>query len=256
MRMSASRQEEEIASSQQVDPKSPTEPSGGEMSLTEHLGELRTRLIRACIGVIIGMLIAFFFIDEMVAAIIRLAAGYNVQAIAPTETFSSYLKLVFMAGIAFAMPMIIYQLFAFVSPGLTRRERNFILSALPFVMLLFVSGVVFGYFLVIPNAIRFLYGFGSGNIEKNIRFSLHISFVTNLLLWIGISFETPAVVYTLIKTRIVSAAKLSSIRRFVAVGILVAAAVITPTPDPFNMMLVAVPMYVLYELGIFLGRVA
>lgn len=250
-----------MSKSQQVDPKDPEQFSGGEMSLTEHLGELRSRLIKIGISVIVGMVVSWYFIEPVIGGISRLAtdAGYQLQALRPTELFGSYLRLAFMAGIGFSMPLIVYQIIAFISPGLTRRERGFILKAVPFVALMFCGGVYFAYRIVLPSGIEFLYGFGgpgTQNVEKNIGFAYHLSFVTNLLLWIGVSFETPVVVFSLIKTGIISAAKLASIRRYVFIVVLVAAAMITPTPDPLNMMLVAGPMYLLYELGIILGRVA
>lgn len=230
--------------------------TGSEMSLTDHLAELRSRLIKALIGVVLGMSISFFFADELINKLLDLALPTTVQSIGVTEQFTTFIKVSFIGGIAFAMPVIVYQLIAFISPGLTRSERNYVLRAIPFITLLFAGGLVFAYFLVLPAALRFLLGFGEVRVESKPRFSDYISFVTNLLLWVGVSFEMPIVVYTLIKTRIVSASKLASWRKYAFLLILVAAAIITPTPDPGNMMIIAMPMYILFELGIILGRVA
>lgn len=233
-----------------------TQYTSGEMSLIEHLAELRTRLIRAGIGIVVGMVLSFFFIDEVFAALLELAedVGARVQQITPVETFSTYIRVAFLIGVAFAMPIIVYQLIAFVSPGLTRRERGYVLRALPFVAGLFVAGMAFAYFIVLRSTLGFLLGFGSAEIERILRISDYMSFVTNLIIWVGVSFELPVIVYTLIKLGVVSADKLASYRRYVFLGIVVAAAIITPTPDPLNMIIVAGPMYVLFELGIVLGR--
>jgi sec-independent protein translocase protein TatC len=231
-----------------------TQYSSGEMSLIEHLAELRTRLIRAGIGIVVGMVLSVLVLDRVFQALIRLAEPHTLIATAPPERFAAYIKVSFTIGMAFAMPLIVYQLFAFVSPGLTRRERGYVLRAMPFVALLFFGGLAFGWFVVVPSAMRFLYNFGSAEIESLPKVSEFISFTTNLLIWIGVSFELPVIVYTVIKLGIVSADKLASYRRYVFLGIVVAAAIITPTPDPLNMMLVAGPMYLLFEMGIILGR--
>lgn len=239
---------------QSTDPKNPQPYAGDEMSLIDHLSELRTRLIRSSIGIIIGMFISFFFVDRVFRALVELATPYQLIATAPTEKFTSYIKVSLIFGLAFSMPVIVYQIIAFISPGLTRRERTYVLRALPFVSLLFFAGLAFAWFVVLPSAIRFLLGFGVEDVVATPRLSEFISFTTNLLIWVGISFEMPVVIYTLIKTGIVSADKLASLRRYALLVIVVAAAIITPTPDPLNMMLVAGPMYILYELGIVLGR--
>ena len=231
------------------------EYEGPEMTLTEHLAELRSRLIRAGLGVVVGMVISFLFVQHIVQALLELIKPHTPLATGITEKFTTYMKVAFIGGIAIAMPLIVYQLIAFISPGLTKRERRFVLRALPFVTLLFVTGVIFGYFIVLPTALRFLLGFGSEDIATMPRFADYIGFVSNLLLWVGLSFETPVIVYVLIKANIVSVQRLTKLRKYAFVVILIAAAIITPTPDPMNMMIVATPMYLLYELGILMGRI-
>ncbi|MBA2362079.1 MAG: twin-arginine translocase subunit TatC, partial [Chloroflexia bacterium] len=138
---------------QQVDPKRPEDFSGAEMSLIDHLGELRTRLIRSAVGIILGMVVSFVFINRIYNALINLALPYKVQSLAPAETFTSYIKVSLMLGLVFAMPIIVYQIVAFISPGLTRKERRYLLRALPFVSLLFFGGLAFAYFVVLPSAL-------------------------------------------------------------------------------------------------------
>ena len=241
---------------QQVDPRDPGSYSGGEMSLVEHLGELRTRLIRALIGVVVGMVLSFFVVDDVFRALSDLAtrSGASVQVIAPLERFSNYFKISFMCGLALSMPVVVYQLIAFVSPGLTRKERNYVLRALPFMSVLFIAGAAFAYFVVLRSSLAVLLNIGGEQFENNLRLTDYISFVTNLVLWVGVSFQMPVIVYTLIKLGLVSAQRLASWRKYVLLIIVVAAAIITPTPDPLNLGLVAVPMYLLFELGILMGR--
>lgn len=245
---------------QQVDLKHPGQYSGDEMPLVEHLAELRSRLIKCLIGVVLGMVLGFYFVDDIFRALYNLieaatAGRATIQQIGPTETFTAYIKVSFLAGVALAMPVIVYQLVAFISPGLTRSERGYVLRALPFISILFFAGLAFAYFIVLRSALGFLLTFGLPEIERNLRISDTISFVTNLMIWVGVSFEMPVVVYTLIKLRIVTANQLAAWRRYALILIVVAAAIITPTPDPLNMLLVAVPMYLLFELGIILGRI-
>ena len=187
----------------------------GEMSLTEHLAELRSRLIKMIIGLVLGMVISFTFVNRIMELLIELAEPHQVQAISIMEKFAAYMKVAFIFGVAFAMPVIVYQIIAFISPGLTRQEKNYVFRALPFVTLLFVGGLAFGYFVVLRAALGFLLGFGTDEIQTVPRLGDYIGFVTNLLLWIGVSFQTPVVVYVLIKAGIVSARRLTSIRRYV-----------------------------------------
>jgi sec-independent protein translocase protein TatC len=225
-----------------------------EMSLVDHLTELRSRLIRAALGIVVGMVASFWVVDDIIRALARLAEPYTLQSIGVTENFSTFLKVSFVVGLALSMPIIVYQLLSFISPGLTARERRAVLTAIPFIMLLFLVGLGFGYLVALPAAVRFLLGFGPNVIVTQPRYSDFVGFVTNLLLWVGVTFEMPVIVYTLIKTNIVSAQRLAGMRRYAFLVILVAAAIITPTPDPGNMLIVAAPMYLLFELGILLGR--
>ena len=226
------------------------------MSLTEHLAELRTRLIKAVLGVVLGTVVSFFFIERIFDALLALAGEHQPVALGITEKFATYMKVAFIAGIALSMPIIVYQLIAFIAPGLTSHERRYVFRALPFVTGMFIGGVAFAYFVVLPAALRWLLNFGSEEIVTTPRLSDYVSFVSNLLLWVGVSFETPVVVYILIKAGIVSAQRLASLRKYAFLVVVVAAAIITPTPDPYNMLIVAIPMYLLYELGILLGRIA
>jgi sec-independent protein translocase protein TatC len=161
----------------------------------------------------------------------------------------------FMA-IAIALPVIFYQMFAFVAPGLTRKEKRLVYNSLPFVVVLFVLGASFAFFLAIPRAFAFLSSFKSDTFDYSPTAGSIFSFYLQVTLGMGIAFELPIIMYLLSRLGIVSPRRMANSRRYAAVMTLVAAALITPTPDPFNMLFVAGPIYLLYELGIVFARIA
>jgi sec-independent protein translocase protein TatC len=238
------------------------EPEGpesfGEMTLQEHLEELRTRMLYSS-GAILVALVAGLVLSFPVLGLIATQAQVpeeQMQIINPTEGFVTFFKVAIYIAIALAMPVLIYQLVAFVAPGLTRNERNYVFRAIPFVVLFFVAGVAFAFFIVIPRALGYLSGFGSGVFRWDPTAETLIAFYLRLMLGIGIVFELPPFLYILAKIGVVDHNRLSKIRKFAFLGCMISAAIITPTPDPFNMMLVAIPMYFLYEFGVFLTRFA
>lgn len=232
------------------------EESFAEMTLQEHLEELRSRLVKSAFGVmggfVIGLLVSFRLINFMV----HRANLKELYAISPTESFNTFLKVALYVGIALAMPVLIWQLVGFLAPGLTRSEKRVLYRFLPLVMVMFALGVAFAFFIVVPRALDFLAHFGSGTITAQLRAEEVLSFYMTLLLWVGIVFELPVVMFLLARLHIVKARFFASIRKYMLIVVMVAAAIITPTPDPFNMFLVAIPMYALYEFGILLTRFA
>lgn len=226
-----------------------------ELPLREHLFELRNRLIKAALAVAITTGISLTFAEQEVGLLVQLAQGHPLIALSPTETFVSYLKVAFITGIAISMPLLVYQLFRFVAPGLTRSERRWILLSLPGVSLFFLSGVLFCYFIVLPSALRFLLGFGSENVTSTPTISNFLDFVTHFLLGIGLAFEMPIIIFVLAKLGIATPKRLSKFRRYMLVLAFVIAAIVTPTPDPINQIIVAIPIYLLYELGVLFARI-
>lgn len=226
-----------------------------ELPLVEHLRELRSRLIKATICVLVATAISFAFSNQEVELLVRLASPHQLIAFKPTEVFVSYFKVAFYTGIAISMPLLVYQLFRFLAPGLTRAERRWILVSLPAVTILFVTGVLFCYFLVLPSALDFLLNFGSADIVATPTISEFLSFVTTFLLAVGVAFETPVIVFLLAMLGIATPRRLSKFRRWAYVLAFVVAAIITPTPDPVNQTIVAVPIILLYELGILFARI-
>ncbi len=229
------------------------------MALVEHLRELRDRLIKVVLGVILTTSLSFLFIDQLMQLFLNLlpkASNIHVQVFEPAEAFTSYFKVALTFGIVLAMPLIVYQIFRFLAPGLTGKERRWLLLSLPMITVFFLAGVVFCYTLVLPSALNFLLNFGSSQIEQNQRLSSFIGFVTNFMLAVGITFELPPVMFLLAKLGVVSAKRMGGARRFVIVIAFIAAAIITPTPDPVNQTIVALPIYLLYELGVLFARLA
>jgi sec-independent protein translocase protein TatC len=239
--------------------KPPPDAGGAEMTLLEHLEELRRRLIVVLVVVALGAVAGFVFSEWLMARLLDLATkvpGVSVQAVEVPEKFATSMRLALIAGIALAMPVIVYQIWKFVAPGLLPNERRYAIVAIPLVTVFFAGGVAFSYFFVLPAAMGFLLRFGSEEVLTQPRLGPYLSFVSSLLLWSGISFETPIFLYFLSKIGVLDWKKLSRWRKYAFLIICLAAAVITPTPDPVNMMIVAVPLYVLYEVGILLARFA
>jgi sec-independent protein translocase protein TatC len=248
-----------------------------ELSLVQHLTELRDRLMVASIAVILTTIVAFLFSVDIIrlllvpvnCSFIHIDAAHfpfltpdfvcdtnrtRLIALSPTENFTTFMRVSLFSGIALAMPVILYEIYAYVDPALFPSERRFIRwSGIP-ILGLFILGMSFCYFILLPNAIKFLISFGNDVIDNQLRASDYISFVTTFILGVGLVFEVPVIIYTLVRVGVVQRAWLTKQRRYVFLLVFVIGAIITPTPDPFNQTLVAVPMYLLWELCLFFAR--
>jgi sec-independent protein translocase protein TatC len=225
------------------------------MPLMEHLKELRTRLIRAALALMVTSIASFAFAKEVFVILMRPLGNGQVQALRPTESLGNYMKVALLCGVILAMPVIVYQLARFLAPGLTKKEKRYLYLLVPGATLCFVTGVAFAYFVMLPAAIPFLQGFLADIIKQDWAIGEYLSFVTSLLFWLGVSFELPLFVYFLAKLGLIDAKTLSKNRKYAIVVIAVLAAVITPTVDPLNMMLV-MGLIILYELGVLLAKLA
>jgi sec-independent protein translocase protein TatC len=242
--------------------RQPAAPPDGEsegerrLTLIEHLEELRTRLVRAIIAIAVCTAIAFFFTRQLLELLALPLGEFRANLISTemTEFFGAYMRVALTAGIIGAMPIVVYQIVAFVTPGLTRQERRILFTWLPFVTVSFAIGVVFGFLVVLPPAVRFLLLFGADTVNVMVRISNYVSFVTTLLLWIGVIFELPVILALLTRLGVVNYRRLASWRRYAILLAFVVAAIVTPTPDPVNQTIVALPMIVLYELGVQIAR--
>lgn len=232
----------------------PYQNTGGSMPFLEHLEELRKRLIRCFLAVIAMAIAALYFSDELMAFLVRPMGDTQLHNIAVTGTFVAYVKVSLIAGVVVALPIIFYQMWSFISPGLYDREKSTVLPMILVSTILFGVGGSFCYLVVLPIALEFLINFGEGQIINNITIGSYINFAGLMILAFGFSFQLPIVAYFLGKAGIISASFLGKGRRYAVVIILVVAGIITP-PDVFSQVLLAGPIYVLYEISIIIVRI-
>lgn len=229
------------------------------LPLTSHLEELRKRLVISLIAAGIGFCACYGFSEQIFlllsAPLIKaLPEGSSFIFTGVTEAFFTYMKLAFFAGIFVSSPVIIYQIWAFVAPGLYEKERR---SILPFVFLavvFFVGGTAFAYFVVFPSAFKFFLTYNTQYVKIMPSIGEYLSFSCIFLLGFGVVFELPVFIICLARLGIITHTQLKKSRKIVIIGIFIAAAILTPTPDAVNQLLMAVPMLILYELSIIAVR--
>jgi sec-independent protein translocase protein TatC len=229
---------------------------GPSMSFLDHLRELCRRLFHIVAALLITTMASVFLAKRVLVFLIAPMGNTLPQALKPTESIVNYMKVALICGVTLAMPFIVYEIGAFLMPALTKQERRYLLVLVPGATLCFLAGVAFAYYLTIPSAIPFLQGFLSDIIQQNWAVGDYLSFVTSLLFWIGVAFELPLFVFILAKLGIVDARFLRKNFKFAVLIIAIIAAAITPTVDPFNMMLVMAPLLLLYLVGILLAMIA
>jgi sec-independent protein translocase protein TatC len=229
-------------------------PLNDRLPFMVHFKELRNRIMYAVIAVVITTGLALVF-GNQILLILKLPAGnIDLITIELVENMGVYFKVSLAAGVMLAMPFLVYQLIAFAAPGLTSKEKKFIYTILPAIISMFIIGVLFAYFVALPPALNFLYNFNSGIATPQIRLENYVSVVTRMLLVIGLVFETPLIVMALARMGVVSPQWLASRRRLWIVVAFVLSAIITPTMDPINQAIIAIPLILLLELGILLSR--
>ncbi|HLT15974.1 MAG TPA: twin-arginine translocase subunit TatC [Acidimicrobiales bacterium] len=234
------------------------------MTLVEHLTELRNRVIKCVIAVAVGMVVAFVLypqiFDFLIAPYKAIAEERNtigdgqLLILDPLEGFGVRMRLAMYGGIAIAMPVILWQIWRFVTPGLYPHEKRY---AVPFVvsaLVLFVLGAALAYY-TLPRALDFLVRIGGDDLVTAFAPGKYFSLITYMMLAFGIGFEFPILLIFLQMAGIVSAAALRSFRRYAIVGITILVAVITPSGDPISLLMLSVPMVVFYEASIIAGRV-
>jgi sec-independent protein translocase protein TatC len=230
------------------------------MTLQEHLAELRGRLIKMVLGVAAGMAGGLFTTDHVIryfrAVVQRADPDARLIQTGPGEYIATYFKITLYLGIGFAMPLLVFQFIRFLAPGLTKTEKRYVYATLPFVIVSFIGGVLFASLIAIPNMFSFLLGFSKGKVENDIRIGEVLSFFSSMSLWAGVFFELPVVMFLLASLGIAPYLALRKTRKYAAIGLMIVAAVITPSPDAGSMLIVWAPMYLLYELGLILARFA
>ena len=243
------------------DPSSEKKEQQGEDSapLTAHLEELRKRLITSCWAILIGFLIAYGFSKEIFDILMLPLVGVMPEQSSMiftglTEGFFTYLKVAFLVGLIISSPVIFYQGWAFVSPGLYSHEKKHVLPFTIFSALFFLGGASFGYFMVFPFAFEFFMSFNTAEIRALPSMREFLTFSTKLLIAFGMAFELPIVIIFLAKLGIVNVTMLTKNRKYVLVGAFIVAAILTP-PDVVTQTMMAFPLMLLYELGILGARV-
>lgn len=234
-----------------------------QLTISQHLLELRKRILISGAAVLIGTVAALVFYEDIVELLLRPADELSSDE-GParliytelTEMIAVTVRVSILGGLILAFPVVLYQAIMFVAPGLTKRERRFLLAFMPGVILSFLGGVAFGYFVLIPPAVNFLLSWGSDLATPMIRIGNYVSIMVTLLFWLGLVFETPVVMFLLAKLGVVSWRTYAKWRRYWILVAFILGALITPTFDPVNQALVAAPLIVLYELGIWLSRFA
>lgn len=230
-----------------------------EMSFLDHLEELRWRIIKSLIGIVIGGAIIGFFIDWIVNYILFAPAKNTVPPLTiinlkPYGQFLLYMEVIIIGGVILSIPNIIYQFWRFIEPALKPSERKYIVSIVLFTTVCFLSGVVFSYFLLLPAALGFFAGFGTAIIENNIAANEYLSFVISMILASGLVFELPMASFFLSKIGILKPSFMRKYRRHAVIGILLIAAIVTPGPDITSQVLLAIPLFILYEISILICK--
>jgi len=223
--------------------------------LVEHIEALRKHLFRALVGLVVGIVAGTAFGAEILDWLSAPIGGRDaLQSIEVTETLGVFMRISLIAGFTLSLPYTGFELYAFIHPGLKRRERRLVLVTIPVATGLFLAGMGFAYYVMLPTALPFMLNFLG--ITTNVRPASYIRFVTGVMFWIGVAFQFPLIIYVLARLRLVKARALLKGWRLAMVAISILAAVITPTVDPVNMALVMGPMIFLYFLSIGLAKLA
>ena len=233
-------------------------PETAQETFISHLIELRDRLLRAIIAVVGFTLVLVYWAKEIYALLAQpllsaLPAGATMIATDVTGTFLVPLKVTLMAGFLLALPYVLYQMWAFVAPGLYQHEKRLAVPVLVSSFAFFLIGMSFAYFVVFPVAFGFFVGYTPPGVQMMTDIDKYLSFVLTMFLAFGLTFETPVVVVVLVRMGVVSLEKLRSVRAYVIVGAFVLGAIFTP-PDVISQLLLAIPLWLLYEVGLFLAR--
>ena len=231
------------------------------MSLTEHLIELRKRLTNSLIAVGLGFFVGYYFKDWLFAILTKpltdaLPKSSYLIYTGLTQAFFTYMKIAFFASLIITSPFIIYQVWKFISPALLPNEKKMVVPFVFFSTLLFLSGITFGYFVVLPTAFEFFVSFNNQYLRAMISFSDYLSFLVTFLLGFGLSFQLPILIFFLARLGIVTDKQLSRNRKYAVLVIFVVAAVLTPSPDALSQVLMAIPLIFLYEVSIFVAKFA
>lgn len=221
-----------------------------DMTLTEHLTDLRSCLIKSIIALVVGTAFSAYFLQNIMDMLT--SSAQQLYYMRPAEAFVIYMKVALLSGLVLSSPFILYQLYAFVRPALTLRERRFTLICIPIALMLFILGMLFSYSFVFPRGLEFFLGFAQGKVSPLISMESYLDFMLMLVVPFGFAFNVPVILTLLAYLNIISSKLLMKFQRHVILMAFIIAGVITPTPDVITQTLLAVPMILLYEVSIVL----
>jgi len=228
------------------------------MPFLDHLEELRWRIIKSLIAIVVFAIISFFFSDYILDFLLlttkNLKNQLQLQVLKVQTVFVIKLELSIIAGIVFSLPVIFYQIWAFVAPGLLDKERKYVIPVIAFATLSFIIGAAFAFFVIIPFALDFFLSLVPDNVKNNIALDFYFGFVARIVLVFGIVFELPVVSLLLTRMGLLTPEFLRKYRRYAIVVIFVLAAILTP-PDPTTQLLLAIPLALLYEVTIWISYI-
>ncbi len=229
------------------------------MSFLEHLEELRWRIIYSLIGIVVGTIIAWIFVDFLIDGLLLLPAKQahlHLQNLKPFGQLFLYFQVAIIVGFILSIPNFFYQMWKFISPALKSNERRYVTSIVFFSTFCFFCGVVFAYFVMLPLTLKFAAQFGSPSIENNFAIDEYFSIILSVILGAGLVFELPMLSFFLSKIGIITAGLMKKYRRHAIIVIMILAAVLTPGTDPVSQVILAVPLVFLYEISIFVAKIS
>ena len=239
--------------SEKIDEEDPQE---GSMSFLEHLEELRWRLIYSFIGIVIGTILSWIFIDYLINVILLQPAknaGIDLQNLKPFGQVFVYLEVAIICGLVLSIPNVFYQFWKFIAPALKEKERKYISSIVVFSSLCFIIGIVFAYFVMLPLSLDFASQFGTKDINNQFAINEYLSVIISVMLGAGVVFELPMVTYFLTKIGILTPMFMSKYRKYAIVVILILSAFLTPA-DIVSQIILAIPLSFLYEFSILISK--
>lgn len=225
-----------------------------QLTLVEHLSELRRRIIIIFLGIIGGSIISYQFVDNIVELLVKPAEKLEFIYLSPPELFLAYLKIAIISGIVISSPISLMQIWLFIKPGLKPNERKYLRFGLWMGIVFFLIGVVFAYFTLVPITINFFTEISKNEIAPLFSFDSYLSFISSILLSSGLVFELPLLIILLTQLNLITANTLTKYRKYVILVIFIIAAIITP-PDVISQALLGVPMVLLYEISIWIAKV-
>lgn len=228
-----------------------------EMSFLEHLEEFRWSVLYLIIGVFIGTIIAWIFIDFLIDQVLLIPAkkaNISLQNLKPFGQLFLFIQVAIIGGVIISIPNVFYQIYKFIAPALKNNEKKYVSSIVFFSSVCFLSGIVFAYFIMLPLTLTFAGEFGSSSIENNFAIDEYFSIIISVMLAAGVIFELPMLSFFLSKLGILTPNFMKKYRRHALVGILIIAAILTPGTDPLAQVLLAIPLVLLYEISIFVSK--